>query len=220
MHFAVRIDSRQIPGPIKRAWTHIELSGIMKDNPGGRPTKVQREEAKEAVEARCAEESKQGNFKKMTSVPILWDSVSETLFVGNTSEKTVDGCLALLNEVFGLEFSKINSGKLALEFADSAETTESVFDATPASFHPESNGSVVWWNGMKDNYDFLGNEFLLWLWWKSFRVRTSLKVWFRLSWARVAQLASVWSKAPKSVRSASPAPCPWAKALPQPRSRT
>jgi hypothetical protein len=24
---------------------------------------------------------------------------------------------------------------------------------------------VAWWDGEKDNYDFLGNEFLLWLWW-------------------------------------------------------
>ena len=48
MHLAIRIDSCQIPGPMKRAWTHIELAGVMKDNPSGRPTKVQREEAKEA----------------------------------------------------------------------------------------------------------------------------------------------------------------------------
>ena len=75
MHFAVRIDSCQIPGPIKRAWTQIELSGVMQDNPGGRPSKSQRDEAKEAVEARCADESKKGNFKKMTVVPVLWDSV-------------------------------------------------------------------------------------------------------------------------------------------------
>ncbi|MEM9412737.1 MAG: hypothetical protein AAGA30_16615, partial [Planctomycetota bacterium] len=114
MHFAVRIDSCQIPGPVKRAWTHIELIGIMKDNPGGRPSKAQREEAKQAVEARCAEEAEKGNFKKMTVIPVLWDSISETLYLGNTAEKPADSCLGLLNEVFGLEFSKVTSGKLAL----------------------------------------------------------------------------------------------------------
>lgn len=166
LHFGVRIDSCQIPGPVKRAWTHIELSGIMKDNPGSRPSKIQREEAKAAVEALCAEESKKGNYKKMAVIPILWDSTSDTLFVGNTSEKTVDCCLDFLNHAFGLEFSKITSGKLALEFAaDSADTIAAVYDAVPAPLHPLSDGTVVWWNGMKDNYDFLGNEFLLWLWW-------------------------------------------------------
>ena len=165
MHFSIRIDSCQIPGPIKRAWTQIELSGIMKDNPGGRPNKAQREEAKEAVEALCAEESKKGNFNRMSVIPVLWDSASSTLFVGNTSEKTIEFCLGLMHDVFGLEFSPITSGKLALEWAIAAEATAAVFEASPAPFHAESNGNVVWWNGMADNYDYLGNEFLLWLWW-------------------------------------------------------
>ena len=25
---------------------------------------------------------------------------------------------------------------------------------------------IQWWNGQSDNFDFLGNEFLLWLWWR------------------------------------------------------
>jgi len=166
MHFAIRIDSGQIPGPIKRAWTHMELSGIMKDNPGGKPSKAQREEAKEAVEARCEAESKKGNFKKMTVVPVLWDSFTQTIYLGTTSEKPADSCLGLLNDAFELEFSKVTSGKLALEIAETMDATEAVYDTAPSTFHPETNGNVVWWNAMKDNYDFLGNEFLLWLWWK------------------------------------------------------
>ncbi len=165
LHFAVRVDSCQIPGPVKRAWTHIELAGIMKDNPGGRPSKVQRDEAKEAVEARCAAESEQGNFKKMAVTPVLWDSVSETLYLGSTSEKSNDACLQLINDVFGLEFCRVTAGKLALEYAESIEHSEAIHDAKPAPFHAESNGHVVWWNAIKGNFDFLGNEFLLWLWW-------------------------------------------------------
>ena len=101
----------------------------------------------------------------MSIIPILWDAVSETIFLGSTSEKSNDACLQLLNDALGLEFSKVTSGKLALEFAESVEHTEALFDTTPAPFHQETNGNIVWWNGMQDNYDFLGNEFLLWLWW-------------------------------------------------------
>jgi hypothetical protein len=165
LHFAVRIDSCQIPGPIKRAWTAMELTGIMKDNPGGRPSKAQREEAKEAVEARCKVESEKGNFKKMSVIPVLWDSITETIYLGSTSEKPTDSSLGLIGDVFNIDFSKVTSGKLAVEFAETAEMTAAVYDATPTAFHEEAGGTVVWWNGMKDNYDFLGNEFLLWLWW-------------------------------------------------------
>ena len=165
LHFGIRFDSCQIPGPIKQAWMHMELAGIMPDDQSGRPSKAQREEAKEAVEALCVAEAKKGNYMKMAVTPVLWDSKSETLFLGSSSEKSNDACLSLLNETFGLEFSRVTSGKLALEFAESTERTEAVYDATPSTFSPEGGGSVVWWNGMQDNYDYLGNEFLLWLWW-------------------------------------------------------
>jgi hypothetical protein len=166
MHFGIRIDSVQIPGPIKQAWTHIELSGALKDKPNARPTKVQREEAKEAVEARCAAESKKGNYKRMSVTPVLWDAATETIYLGSTSEKSNDSCLALLQSAFDLEFTRVTSGTLASEMAESAEQTEALFAATPTSFLPDTPALMVWWNGMGDNYDYLGNEFLLWLWWQ------------------------------------------------------
>lgn len=165
MHFGVRTDSCQIPGPIKRAWTAIELNGIMKDNAGGRPSKAQREEANEAVEAQCADEAEKGNFLRMSELSVLWDAATETVYLGSTSEKANDSCLELLNRAFGLEFQKVSPSSLALDFADSADRTEEIFNTSATAFHPEGSNNVVWWNGMNDNYDYLGNEFLLWLWW-------------------------------------------------------
>lgn len=143
----------------------MELSGIMKDNSGGRPSKKQREEANEAVEARCAAEAGKGNYLRMSEIAILWDSISETMFLGSTSEKANDHCLSLLNQAFGLEFRRVTSGSLAVEVADASDRLAEMYDTTATAFHPDETNSVVWWNGMKDNYDFLGNEFLLWLWW-------------------------------------------------------
>jgi hypothetical protein len=165
MHFGVRVDSCQIPGPIKRAWTKMELAGIMKDNAGGRPSKKQREEATQAIEARCAAEAEKGNYLRMAETSILWDAVTETMFLGSTSEKANDNCLALLNRAFGLEFRKVTSGSLAAEFADQNDRLADIYKTSATAFHPEGSNSVVWWNGENDNYDYLGNEFLLWLWW-------------------------------------------------------
>lgn len=165
MHFGVRTDSCQIPGPIKRAWTAIELNGIMKENAGGRPSKAQREEANEAIEARCAAEAEKGNYLRMSETSILWDAPTETVYIGSTSEKTNDNCLELLNRAFGLEFQKVTPSSLAVDFAETEEQTSSLYNTSATAFHPEGTNNVVWWNGMNDNYDYLGNEFLLWLWW-------------------------------------------------------
>jgi hypothetical protein len=166
MHFGIRVDSCSIPGPIKRAWTQMELAGIVKDNTGGKPTKAQREEAKEAVETRCAAEAEKGNFRRMSETSVLWDANTETIFLGSTSEKVNDGCLELLNKAFGLEFLKVTSGSLAVELTEgSSEQTSVLFASSSTSFHPEGHSTFHWWNGMQDNYDYLGNEFLMWLWW-------------------------------------------------------
>lgn len=166
MHFGVRIDSCSVPGPIKRAWMQIELAGIMADNLGGRPTKAQRQEAKEAVDERCAAEARKGNFKRMGETSVLWDADTETVFLGGSSEKTNDACIDLLERAFGLEFSRVASGKLAQEYADEAGVNAEMFATQPTAFLPNEGAEVTWWNGMTDNYDYLGNEFLLWLWWK------------------------------------------------------
>lgn len=166
MHFGIRIDSCSVPGPIKRAWMQIELAGIMADNLGGRPTKTQRQEAKDAVDERCAAEAKKGNFKRMGETSVLWDADTETVFLGGSSEKTNDACIELLERGFGLEFSRVASGKLALEYADEAGVNAEMFATDPTAFLPDEIAEVTWWNGMTDNYDYLGNEFLLWLWWK------------------------------------------------------
>lgn len=167
LHFGVRTDACQVSGPIKKAWTAIELAGIMKDNEGGRPSKKQREEANEAIEARCIAEAEKGNYLRMSEIAVLWDAPTETIYLGSTSEKANDNCLELLNRAFGLEVSKVTSGSLAVNFAEAGDSdlTASLYNTSATAFHPEGSNNVVWWNGMNDNYDYLGNEFLLWLWW-------------------------------------------------------
>ena len=166
MHFGIRIDSCSIPGPIKRAWMQIELAGIMSENLGSRPTKAQRQEAKDAVDERCTAEAQKGNYKRMGETSVLWDADTETLFLGGSSEKTNDACIDLLERAFGLEFSRVSAGKLALEYAEEAGVNAEMFAINPTPFLSGEGAEVTWWNGMKDNYDYLGNEFLLWLWWK------------------------------------------------------
>jgi hypothetical protein len=88
MLFGIRVDSVQIPGPIKKAWMTMELAGIMHDNQGSRPSKSQREEAKQAVEARCEAAAENGSYTRMNETSVLWDAATETLYVGSVSEQT------------------------------------------------------------------------------------------------------------------------------------
>ncbi len=117
----MRIDTNQVPAAIRRAWLQIELAMLTADSPGRRPTKVQRQEAKDAVEARCEEAARSGQFQRMQQFPVLWDAKNGLLYCGGTSAAASDVCADLLFKAFALELSRLSSGKLALEWATEAK---------------------------------------------------------------------------------------------------
>ncbi|NUQ63708.1 MAG: hypothetical protein HUU20_14620 [Pirellulales bacterium] len=167
LHFAVRIDTNQIPAAVRRAWLQIELAALAADNPSGRPTKAQRQEARDAVEARCEEEARSGKFRRMQQFPVLWDARTNLLYFGGTSSAAWEQCSDLLSRAFALELERLTSGHRAQRWAREAKRRKAMEDVVPSSFHPgDSQAEIAWWNSESGNFDYLGNEFLLWLWWR------------------------------------------------------
>jgi len=167
LHFAVRMDTNQVPAAIRRAWLQIELAVLTADTPGRRPTKAQRQEAKDAVESRCGEAARSGQFQRMQQFPVLWDAKDSLVYCGGTSSVASDVCSDLMFKAFELELRRLSSGKIAIEWATKARQRRALNDVVPANFRGDgARADVAWWDGERDNYDFLGNEFLLWLWFR------------------------------------------------------
>ncbi|NLX95798.1 MAG: hypothetical protein GXY83_06450 [Rhodopirellula sp.] len=166
LHFAVRIDTNQIPAAVRRAWLQIELAALTVDNPSGRPTKAQRQEAKEAVETRCQDEARSGKFRRMQQFPLLWDSRTNLLFFGGSSATAWEQCSELLIRAFDLELERLTAGHRAHDWAVESKRLEALEELLPSNFFPDDAAAeIVWWNGESGNFDYLGNDFLLWLWW-------------------------------------------------------
>jgi hypothetical protein len=167
IHCGVRIDTDQIPAAVRKAWLQIELAAFTADSPSGRPTKAQRQEAKDAVEARCEEESKGGKFRRMQQFPVLWDASQGLLYFGGTSVSASEQCCDLCCRAFGFELGRLTAGRRAQEWAAEAKRRKALDEATPSAFQPgDAHPEITWWNNESGNFDFLGNEFLLWLWWR------------------------------------------------------
>ncbi len=166
LHFGVRIDTNQVPAAIRKAWLQIELAVLKADEPERRPTKAQRQEAKDAVEARCDEAARSGQYLRMQQFPLLWDARDALLYFGGTSSTAWDLTSELLVKAFDLELSRRSSGRLAQDWAAQTRQTKALNDLAPSAFRLDGLSTEVhWWNQQAGNYDFLGNEFLLWLWW-------------------------------------------------------
>ena len=166
LHCAVRVDTNKIPSPLKKAWLQMELAVLAAENPNGRPSKAQKQEAKESVEARCEEELKTGRYRRMQQFPVLWDAREGILYVGTSSPASLELCIGLFADAFELEFEQLTSGKVAGEWAVEDNHRMALAEADPTPFHTrELQPPISWHNQESGNFDYLGNEFLLWLWW-------------------------------------------------------
>ncbi|MCC6508202.1 MAG: hypothetical protein IT423_03790 [Pirellulaceae bacterium] len=166
LHCAIRVDTNQVPSAIKKAWLQMELLALAKDNNSGRPTKAQRQEAKESVEARCEEAARSGKYHKMSEFPVLWDASQQLLYIGSSSSSAITHTADLFSRAFEIELSRISAGSIVTQWAEETEKQSALDDLSPATFLPEQAGAdSVWLNEFAESYDFLGNEFMMWLWW-------------------------------------------------------
>lgn len=165
-HFSVRIDTNAIPSAIKAAWLQMELAGIAKDNEGGIITKAQKKDAKEAVEHRCETEAATGKYRKMQTFPLLWDLDQEQLYFGGSVGNASGLCTDLVERTFDVELTRVGAGSLAKAWASDHDQYDAIDDAQPADFAAGGwQSPPAWANEHSGLPDFLGNEFLLWLWW-------------------------------------------------------
>lgn len=164
--FSMRVDTNKVPADLLRAYTQMELQVISADNPSGYPSRKQRQQAKELAKERCRAEAQSGRFRKMREFPVLWDAQGGFVYFGSSSVSAHDLFRPLFRQAFGLNLSQVTSGSLAVEIAEKIGKVGVLDDVAPYGFvGPKKKLEYGWLPDHSGARDFLGNEFLLWLWW-------------------------------------------------------
>lgn len=164
LHFALRIDTQKIPSDLLRAYAQVELEGLAAGNPSGNPSSRQKREARQLAQERLEKEADDGRFIRRKAVPVLWDAQSNEVLVGTTSVTALDHFLTLFQRTFEHSLDFLGAGHQAFLLAEARQQGHGVDDAELAAYVPGSTASEVAWMPDETNRDFLGNEFLLWLW--------------------------------------------------------
>jgi hypothetical protein len=164
LHFALRVDVQKIPADLLRAYTHVELEGLAASNPSGLPSGRQKREARANALQRLEQEARDGRFLRRKAYPLLWDALSRELLLGTTALTVIERLHTLFQQTFGLSLEALGAGRQAFLQAEVRNQTRSLEDAQPAAFQPGQKLTEVSWLPDETNRDFLGNEFLLWLW--------------------------------------------------------
>lgn len=164
LSFDLRVDTDKLPSDLLRAYYAVELKALSKKNPSGFASAKQKKEAKEIARDRLEQEAKDGRYRKRKCIPVLWDRLSNEVLFGATSLTQVDRLTSLFEQTFGAELECVTAGRRAYQLAELHSRTRMVDDSAPSAFVPGVTPPDVAWIADETSRDFIGNEFLLWLW--------------------------------------------------------
>ncbi len=164
--FALRLDTAKLPSDLLRAYYAIDLAALAKNNPSGLPSARQKREARESARDRLEHEAKDGRYTKRKAIEVVWDRKSNELLFGTTSVAQIDRLAVLFKNTFGKNMEAVTAGRRAHALAELHGRTRTVDDASPSPFVPGLSAKDVAWIPDEASRDFVGNEFLLWLWYQ------------------------------------------------------
>ncbi len=170
LHFGMRIDASRIPPDLMRAYVEMELEALLDGN-GNKRTPILARLKKQAVEAarkRADSEIREGRYRRLRQFPILLDTRNDVLYVAATQPAVLERLHPLFRETFNKRLEPISAGYLGYEWAEQLGASRKIENLKPSRFvrHPSGNGHIdVYWTAHDaTSRDYLGNEFLLWLW--------------------------------------------------------
>ena len=166
--FALRVDTNRVPAELRQAYKIMEEEAIAASNPSGFISKKQKASAKETIAHKLDKELRTGKFRRGKLSPVLWDLPTATVYspaAGPAAEKLKE----LFERSFSLELQPLSAGSIALRTLEAGKQRRDYEDLRPTRFVMGSDGEsqhpeYPWAAKGPQPKDFLGNEFLLWLW--------------------------------------------------------
>ncbi|HVP11969.1 MAG TPA: hypothetical protein VMV94_12380 [Phycisphaerae bacterium] len=168
LHVGMRIDASRIPPDLMRAYVELELESIADKGANVRSRLRLKRQATDAARGRAEKEIREGRYRRLRQFPLLWDTRDDVLYVGATQPAVLERLHALFKTTFNKRLEQITAGHLSYQWAEKKGADRRLESLRPAKFveFPGANGhgEVYWTAHDSSSRDFLGNEFLLWLW--------------------------------------------------------
>jgi hypothetical protein len=168
VHFALRIDTNKVPGELKKAYQIMEEESVAAGNPSGFISKAQKKDVKESIRAKLDEDLRSGKYRRSKLLPVMWDLARGVVYCA-ASGASFEKLAELFHRTFELDLQPLTAGSLALRICEARGKRRDYEDFRPTRFVTGPEGESVypdypWVAKGPEPKDFLGNEFLLWLW--------------------------------------------------------
>ncbi|HMN97399.1 MAG TPA: hypothetical protein PKC43_13185 [Phycisphaerales bacterium] len=177
----VRIDVAKVPPELRRAYVAIaeaERSGGAEVADRRLLGRAERKAAREEADRRCAAELAEGRHRRSTMVPLLWDLERSIVLAPIAGERKRGEVRDLFAGSLELGLHGRSAGSLAWDLLSNHGLASELDEIRPSSFTPppgqrsadgerllEPVPEVPWAAASNEAKDFVGNEWLLWMWW-------------------------------------------------------
>lgn len=165
--FGLKVETNKLPGELMHAYYANTLRDLARRNDSGQPSAKQKKEAKQEAREKLEDEAKDGRFIKRKAIPVLWDRLSNEVLFGSPTAPHVDRLCSLFEQTFKLELQCVTAGPRAFHLAEARGQTRAADDSKPSAFVAGATSNGIAWIADANKRDFLGNEFLAWLWFRT-----------------------------------------------------
>ena len=171
LHFGLRVDTNKPPADLVRSYQRINEEAMLKADGRDFLSKPQRREAREKAMSQADAEARRGAFRRMKQLPAFWDLKRSEVYLGGASPTAVEHFMTLFHTTFDRAVTPLTAGEMAARWAMKVGEASAFDDCRPAHFisPPEGadpDGDLV--NPAEGrSRDFLGTEWLTWLWYAS-----------------------------------------------------
>lgn len=174
VYAAMRLDTNKPPADLLRSYQRMHEQALLEKSGREFLTKAERREARDAARDQAEREARDGRFLRMRAYAALWDLERSEVLLGATAPAVVERFGTLFRETFGHGLVPASSGELASRFAAEANLTGAYEDLRPSQFVRPPEGFESSSDGKTPGdearcRDYLGTEWLLWLWYTARR---------------------------------------------------
>ncbi len=160
--FGMRLDRNRVPAEIRRAYFAMAAA--------------EKRDASALVDEKCRKEIAAGRHRQSKLVPVLWHVTRRLLLAPVFSDVVGQSLRELFTETFDARLEPLSAGSMAAAFLTARGSSRDYEDMTPSPFTPPPAAAradddrpvdvpgVPWSPPGPEPKDFLGNEFLMWIW--------------------------------------------------------
>lgn len=171
----MRMDRISIPGAVLKSYVRVEEEAAIEASGREFLSKSERAQCREKAKLRADKEAAAGGFRRMAAYPVLVDFKNRLLLFGNTGPTANEKLGVLFKSTFEASIERGTAARLAHRLlgddgaARGLETIEPFhLVQRPADGEDEDGGFE------SQDVDFLGKEFLTWLWHRADSPQTKL----------------------------------------------